>query len=53
LTGLAAQSPAIALHVAHYNFVQVHGTLKVTPAMEAGIVSELWTSEHLYDAVMA
>jgi IS1 family transposase len=28
---------AIALHFAWYNFCQIHGSLRVTPAMEAGI----------------
>ncbi|MEW6532347.1 MAG: IS1 family transposase [Thermodesulfobacteriota bacterium] len=34
---------AVALHFAHYNFVRVHKTLKVTPAMEAGIAREVWS----------
>ncbi len=34
---------AIALHFAHYNFVRIHKTLRVTPAMEAGIVNEVWS----------
>lgn len=33
---------ALALHFAHYNFVRIHRTLKVTPAMEAGITAKLW-----------
>ena len=33
---------AVALHFVHYNFVRIHNTLKVTPAMEAGIVCDLW-----------
>lgn len=33
---------AIALHFAHYNFMRVHQTLKVTPAMEAGITDHIW-----------
>lgn len=40
---------AIALHFAHYNFVQVHGTLRVTPAMEAGVATKLWTIGDLLD----
>ncbi len=27
----------VALHFMHYNFVRVHQTLRVTPAMEAGL----------------
>lgn len=34
---------AVALHFAHYNFVRVHRTLKVTPAMEAGVMDRLWS----------
>lgn len=34
---------AVALHFMHYNFGRVHKTLRVTPAMEAGIASHVWT----------
>lgn len=34
---------AVALHFAHYNFVRVHKTLRVTPAMEAGISDHVWS----------
>ena len=50
LENLAA---AVALHVAHYNFVRVHSSLTMTPAMAAGVINDLWTIEDLYDAVMA
>ncbi|MGK2958011.1 MAG: IS1 family transposase [Acidimicrobiales bacterium] len=33
---------AVALHFMYYNFVKVHQTLKVTPAMEAGLTDCLW-----------
>jgi IS1 family transposase len=33
---------AVALHFAHYNFVRVHKTLRVTPAMAAGVADKLW-----------
>src|SRR5579862_1689998 len=33
---------AIALHFMHYNFCRVHQTLRVTPAMEAGITNRVW-----------
>ncbi len=42
---------AMALHFAHYNFVRVHKTLRVTPAMEAGITGELWTIRDLLDEI--
>jgi IS1 family transposase len=38
---------AIALHFMHYNFCRVHQTLRVTPAMEAGIANHVWTIEEL------
>ena len=38
---------AVALHFAHYNFVRIHGSLRVTPAMEAGITNHIWTIEEL------
>ena len=50
LENLAA---AVALHVAHYNFCRIHSSLKMTPAMAAGVINDLWTIEDLYDAVMA
>ena len=34
---------AIALHFFHYNFMRIHQSLRVTPAMEAGITTHLWT----------
>lgn len=34
---------AVALHFMHYNFCPVHQTLRVTPAMEAGIADHVWT----------
>ena len=33
---------AIALHFMHYNFCRVHQTLRVTPAMEAGVTDHIW-----------
>lgn len=38
---------AVALHVAFYNFVRVHETLRVTPAMEAGLTTKVWTVDDL------
>ena len=32
---------------------RVRSSLKMTPAMAAGVINELWTLEDLYDAVMA
>ncbi len=33
---------AIALHFMYYNFVRIHQTLRVTPAMAAGVTTHLW-----------
>lgn len=38
---------AIAIHFMHYNFCRVHKTLRVTPAMEAGISDHVWTLEQM------
>jgi hypothetical protein len=33
---------SMALHFLYYNFVRIHKTLKVTPAMAAGVTDRLW-----------
>jgi transposase-like protein/IS1 family transposase len=38
---------AIALHFAYYNFCRVHSSLRVTPAMEAGLTDHVWTIAEL------
>jgi len=38
---------AVALHFMHYNFCRVHQTLRVTPAMEAGLTAHVWTIEEV------
>jgi len=38
---------ALSLHFAHYNFLRVHQTLRVTPAMEAGITDHVWEWKEL------
>ena len=40
---------AIALHYMHYNFCWIHQSLRVTPAMEAGIADHAWSIEELVD----
>lgn len=37
----------LALYFMYYNFCRVHQTLRVTPAMEAGLTSSVWTIEEL------
>jgi hypothetical protein len=34
---------ALALHFMHYNFGRIHKTLRVTPAMEAGVADHVWS----------
>jgi IS1 family transposase len=38
---------ACALHFAWYNFCRIHSSLRVTPAMAAGIVTEVWPLDSL------
>jgi IS1 family transposase len=38
---------AVALHFMFYNFARIHKTLRVTPAMEAGISDHVWTLEEI------
>ncbi len=41
---------AVALHFAYYNFCRVHSTLRVTPAMEAGLTDHIWSLGELLNA---
>ena len=34
---------ALAIHFFHYNFMRIHKTIRVTPAMEAKVVTHLWS----------
>jgi len=38
---------AVAIHFMHYNFCRIHQTLRVTPAMEAGVANHIWSTEEL------
>jgi IS1 family transposase len=38
---------SLAIHFMHYNFCRVHQTLRVTPAMEAGISDHVWSLEEI------
>jgi len=37
----------LALHYMYYNFVRIHKTLRVTPAMAAGVSDHLWSVEEI------
>jgi IS1 family transposase len=44
---VANHAAAVALHYMHYNFCRIHKTLRVTPAMEAGISNHVWSHEEV------
>jgi IS1 family transposase len=42
---------AIAIHYMHYNYCRIHQTLKVTPAMEAGISNHVWAIQEIVQLI--
>jgi IS1 family transposase len=44
---------AISLHCMFYNFVRIHQTLKVTPAMAAGVTQRVWEMTDVVDMLEA
>jgi IS1 family transposase len=42
---------AVALHFMYYNFCRVHQTLRVTPAMEAGLTNHVWSLNELVSLI--
>jgi hypothetical protein len=44
---------AVSLHFAYYNFCRVHKTLRVTPAMEAGLTDHVWSIGELLGATQS
>jgi hypothetical protein len=40
-------SAAVAIHLMHYNFARIHKSLRVTPAMEAGVSDHVWSLEEI------
>jgi len=42
---------ARALHFMYYNFCRIHQTLRVTPAMEAGITDHVWTLGEIVNVI--
>jgi hypothetical protein len=38
---------AVSLHFMHYNFVRINKSLRVTPAMEAGVADHVWGLEEI------
>ena len=37
----------VALHFMHYNFARIHKTLRITPAMAAGLTDHIWSLEEI------
>lgn len=44
-------SYAVSLHFMYYNFCRIHQTLRVTPAMEAGITDHVWEIEEILELI--
>jgi IS1 family transposase len=44
---------ALSLYFAFYNFTRIHKTLKVSPAMAAGITEHLWSMEEIAEMIEA
>jgi len=42
---------AVALRYMHYNFCRIHQSLRVTPAMEAGIADHVWDIEEILELI--
>lgn len=38
---------ALALYFMYYNFARIHSTLRVTPAMQAGVADHVWSLEEV------
>jgi len=48
---LENHAAAVALHFMHYNFARIHKTLRVTPAMEAGVSDHVWSIEEIVEMI--
>jgi hypothetical protein len=46
-TKLENLKASLALYFAYYNFIRIHKTLRMTPAMEAGIADHIWTWDEI------
>ena len=42
---------SVALHFMHYNFCRIHKSLRVTPAMEAGIADHVWEISEMVEMI--
>lgn len=44
---LENHAAAVALHFMYYNFGRIHKTLRITPAMAAGLADHVWSLEEI------
>ena len=44
---------AVALNYFSYNFIEIHSTLRTSPAMAAGVTDRLWGVADLVDLLIA
>lgn len=42
---------SMTIYTMYYNFVRIHSTLRVTPAMEAGVSSPVWSLEEMIELI--
>lgn len=42
---------SVAIHYMHYNFARIHQSLRVTPAMEAGVSNHVWSLEEIVNLI--
>lgn len=50
---IANHEYALAIYFMHYNFVRIHQSLRVTPAMAAGVTDKLWSLEDVVALIEA
>jgi len=44
---------SVAIHFMHYNFVRIHQSLRVTPAVAAGVTTKLWSIADMVQVIEA
>ena len=44
---------AVSLYVSHYNFCRVHEALRLTPAMQLGLMDHIWTVSELIEVALS
>lgn len=42
---------AVSLHMFWYNFIRIHQTVRMTPAMAAGVTDHLWTMANVIELI--